>query len=213
MNAIATVQTRVQAIQRGMLDAGFTLARLPLSAVERVAGQRGNEEWPPAVAFEGLEAQVETLLGSLLRDDTLGARGRLRQAKVAELRKAMTLETIAEQERHEGRQAQRERLDRASARRERAEKSAEQRLEMVETAAERRDREAREKERTKVAAARRAKAKQDKAVDRVERATRAKALDEEAAALDAERRALEAEQAVASLDDAIERSKSRRKTG
>jgi len=213
VNAIASVQTRVQALQRGMLDAGFTLARLPLSAVERVTGQRGNEEWPPAVAFEGFEAQIETILGSLLRDDTLGGRGRLRQAKVAELRKAMTLETVAEQERRAGRRAQRERLDRASARRERAEQAAEERLDKVETAAERREREAREKERTKVAAARRAKAKQDQSVDRAERATRSKALEEEAAALDAERRALEAEQTVASIDDAIERSKSRRKTG
>jgi hypothetical protein len=45
--------------------------RLPLTVVERVAGQTGNEAWPPALVFEGFEAAVETTLGSLLGDAAL----------------------------------------------------------------------------------------------------------------------------------------------
>ena len=213
MNAIATLTSKAKAVHRNALGASFNLARLPLSAAERATGQRGNEEWPPAVAFEGIEAHVETIVGSLLRDETLEDRGRLRQAKVAELRRAMALETVAEQERAQGRRSMRGRLTRADARRERAEQAAEHGADVVETAAESREREAKAKEQKKIAGAQRSRSQQEKSIERVERATRTKALREESAALEAQREALAAEQTVANLDDAIEAKKAARKTG
>lgn len=214
MNAkVTTLQTRVQAFQRGLLGTSMSLARLPLSAAERLTGQRGNDEWPPAVAFEGLEAQVETIAGSLLRDETLEGRGRLRQAKVAQLREALALEALADQERRRGKRSLRQRLQRAETRREQAEHAAEHRAEIVEDAAQRRKAGAKATAQKKAASAGRAKAQQDEAIDRVDRATRSKALREESAALAAERRALAAEERVASLDDAIDANKAARKSG
>jgi len=86
----------------------------PPRASARLRGQQPNEQWPPALAFEGLEAGVETVLGSLLRDDVLVEQGRMRQAKVAQLRKAEQLETLADAtERENALKTQQQALDEA----------------------------------------------------------------------------------------------------
>src|SRR5947209_19268004 len=86
----------IQAFPRTLISGYLSAARLPLDVVARARGQRDNEQWAPTLAFEGFEAGVQTVLGSLLRDETLVEHGRLRQAKVAQLRRAAQLETIAD---------------------------------------------------------------------------------------------------------------------
>src|SRR4051794_41855761 len=81
----------VRNLPRTVVKTYLSAARLPLNAVARANGQQDNEQWPPALAFEGFEASVETVLGSLLRDDTLLEAGRLRPAKVAQLRQGAPL--------------------------------------------------------------------------------------------------------------------------
>src|SRR5206468_2327062 len=72
-------------------------ARLPLTAVETVTGQRGAEHpWPPAMIFETFEAGVKQVLGTILRDPELVDEARVQQAKLGQLRQAEMLEAEAE---------------------------------------------------------------------------------------------------------------------
>src|SRR4051794_25148894 len=122
-----------KAIQTARQLPGFVLgttlqaARLPLTAVARVTGQARNDEWPPLVAFEGAEAAVETTIGSLLRDDALVSRGRLRQARVAKLKEAAQLDAVAERKRRKADDQLEVRRQAAEERREQVEETAEQR--------------------------------------------------------------------------------------
>src|SRR4051812_2446418 len=90
-----SVITKVRAVPRGVVGAGLGLARLPVTAAARASKQTGNEQWAPTLAFEGFEAGIETIVGSLLRDEALPSRGGVRQAKVAQLRKAAQPETVS----------------------------------------------------------------------------------------------------------------------
>ncbi|MDQ1397802.1 MAG: hypothetical protein QOG64_3061, partial [Acidimicrobiaceae bacterium] len=88
----------IQEINRFFVRTSLQAARLPLQAAEAVL-HRGDQtdEWPPSLAFDGFEASVKQIVGSVLRDKTLVEEGRLEQAKVAQLRKAAELETLADQ--------------------------------------------------------------------------------------------------------------------
>src|SRR5436305_11099109 len=119
-----STRTNVRNLPRTVIKTYLSAARLPLNAVAKANGQQGNEQWPPALVFEGFEASVESVLGSLLRDDQLLESGRIRQAKVAQLRKAAQLEAVAESEREVAQQEFSERLDTAKEKREAAEQRA-----------------------------------------------------------------------------------------
>src|SRR3954465_4083412 len=112
----------VRNLPRTVVKTYLSAARLPLNAVARANGQQDNEQWPPALAFEGFEASVETVLGSLLRDEGLTEAGRLRQAKVAQLRKAAQLEAVADTTRTQAREDFAESRDSAQAKRQEAER-------------------------------------------------------------------------------------------
>jgi len=207
-----SVKENVKAVPRVVVGGYLKGLRLPLAAVERVSGQRGNESWAPALAFEGFEANVETVVGGLLRDDTLVDRGRLRQAKLAQLRKAVELETVAEQERARADRELAERQRRADAKREQAEQTAEQRERQVERAAEQRDRQVQQQAARKAATARKVKAEQDKAVRGQERAAKLEALSKETEAIGATKEALDAQATLEVIDETIEGTKAARKT-
>src|SRR5581483_11708753 len=96
-----SMTTYSKEIPRLATGAYLRLARLPLSAVERVAGQRGNDQWRPALAFEDFEARVEAVVGSVLRDESLQDSAKLRRAKLAQLKQANNLEAVAEQKRRQ----------------------------------------------------------------------------------------------------------------
>ena len=205
-----SVITRVRAVPRSVVGAGLTLARLPVSAAARATNQQDNDQWPPTLAFEGFEAGVETVVGSLLRDDTLVARGRVRQAKVDQVRKAASLETVAEQKRQQADTALAERRETAAAQRKDAAQRAEQQKAQARKQAAARSQEADRKATTKAATAAKVRETQEQLLARQEREAKAEALAEEATALRAEKQALDAEETVVAIDDAIEASKATR---
>jgi hypothetical protein len=205
--------TTIRTVPRIALIGYLRALRLPLTAVEHVTGQTGNELWPPALAFEGFEAGVETTVGSLLRDPALADKGRLRQAKLAQLRTAAQLDTLAAQERAEADRTLRSRRDETVQQRDEVERRATQRKQQLEHQADAAERTIEQRASKKTAAVRRTKAAQDKAVDRRERAARTTALSAESRALSTARDALDADRMVDTIDDAIEASKADRKSG
>jgi flagellar biosynthesis GTPase FlhF len=203
---------KLRIVPRTLVGASLTAARLPVTVAARVSRQGDNESWPPAVTFEGLEAGVETVLGSLLRDQALVERGRLRQAKVAQLRKAVELETLAAQERAQADAEFAARREQADQQREQAERQAELREQQVEQQAAAKRRQVEQKAATKAAQAQRVKAGQDKALDHQERTAKVETLTKESAALAAQKQALDAEDTVEVIEETLEGTKAARKT-
>lgn len=203
----------VQTLPRTVVTTYLSVARLPLKAIARVSGQTDNEQWPPTLAFEGFEASVETTLGSLLRNDPLLESGRVRQAKVAQLRKAAQLEAVADTKRELAQQEVREARETAAAKRKKATQRAEQREQQIERDAEQRKAQADQKATKQAAAARQTKAAQETVIERRERAATAHALAEESDALKAQQEALDAAETVEVIDESIEGAKEDRKTG
>jgi hypothetical protein len=203
----------VQTLPRTVINTYLSVARAPLNAVAKASGQQDNEQWPPALAFEGFEASVETVLGSLLRDNDLVEAGRLRQAKVAQLRKAAQLDAVADTTRQQAREEFTERREAAQAKREQAEQRAEQREQQVERQAAQRKAEVDQKSAKKKAAARQVKAAQEKVIDRRERVATNEALSKEAEALKAQQDALDTAETADVIADTIEGNKAARHSG
>jgi hypothetical protein len=202
----------MRSIPRMMVKASLQGARLPLTGLEAVAGQRGNLAWPPALVFEGFEAGTKVVAGSLLRDPQLVDEGRVQQAKLSELRRASELEVKAEQARAAADAQLEARLDHAEQRHEQADEQAEQRARAVET----RTREAEQQVQRELAqraeAVAKADAAREKRMAKTERVTRLRSIEAESAALADERQALAAVDKVTALDKAVERKKSQRKS-
>jgi len=188
------------------LVVGTTLqaARLPLNAAAKATGQAGNEEWPPSLMFEGVEAAVETTVGGLLRDDTLVSRGRLRQARIAKLKEAAQLEAIAETERAEADNELAARKQAAEKRREQVEETAEQREARLEQEAAKRKQQVEKTAAQRKAATAKQTAAQRKVVERQEREAKLAAAEAETKALSKEKAALVAEDTAVALDEAID---------
>jgi type IV secretory pathway VirB10-like protein len=189
------------------------LARVPLTAAQRVTGHHGDEQWPPTMAFETFEAGVESVVGSLVGDSSLTQSAAVRRAKLAKLREASVLRTEAKQTRRQADESFEARRDAAEQQREEAARKAKQREAEVEKQAAKREQAAKQKTAKKTAAARKTKAKQDEVIEREERAAKLEALDAEAEALDAAKEAVDAEATVDVIEDTIEGQKEDRKTG
>jgi hypothetical protein len=185
---------------------GTTLqaARLPLAAAARATGQTGNEEWPPSLMFEGVEAAVETAVGGLLRDDALVSRGRLRQARITKLKEAAQLEAIAETERAQADDELAARKQAADKRREQIEESAEQREQRLEQEAAKRKQQVAKTAAKRKAATAKQTAAQRKVVEKQERDAQLAAAEAESKALAKEKAALVAEDTTVALDEAID---------
>lgn len=203
--------TVVRAVPRTVVGAYLKAARVPLNVASRVTRQADNEQWPPVLAFESFEANVETVLGSLLKDEKMLDRGRLQQARIAKLRKAAELRTIAERERVEADSALQHKRKEADRQRQEAERRAEQREQEVQRQARQRQREVEQKAAAKAAASRRAQTAQEKAIERQERNAKQSALEVEVEALDKTKDAVEAQEKAALVEDAIEGNKVARK--
>ena len=185
---------------------GTTLqaARLPLNAAAKATGQTGNDEWPPALMFEGVEAAVETTVGGLLRDDTLVSRGRLRQARIMKLKEAAQLEAIAESERAEAADELAARKQAAEKRREHVEETAEQREQRLEQEAAKRKQQVEKTAAQRKAATAKQTAAQRKVLEKQERDAKLAAAEAESKALAKEKAALVAEDTTVALDEAID---------
>jgi len=201
---------RINQLPGAVIDGYLAAGRIPLRAVARVSGEQGNEQWPPAVAYEGVTATVETVLGSLLHDESLAEKGRLRQAKVGQLREAAELQVRAEAAREQADEEFTARRKGAEQKRQQAARRAEHREQQVEQTAEERKREIDRKAASKTAATRRTKAAQDKAVDKQERAAKTQSLRAEERALAEQQEALETAEKVDLIEDTIEGNKEAR---
>jgi hypothetical protein len=208
-----TLSTQITSAPRVLVGAYLKAARTPLTVAERLAGQRGNDAWPPAMAFASVEAGIETVIGALLRDDTLVDRGRLRQAKVAQLRKAAELQTVAAQARAEADTTLDQRREQAEVRRAAAERTAETREQQLEREARQREQAAATKAAKKAANARKTAAAREAAIERQERTAKAAALAKESEALGAAKEAVKAEETVEVIEDTLDGTKEARKTG
>jgi hypothetical protein len=208
-----TLTDTVRALPRAVLESYLKAGRLPLSVAQRLAGAPADESWPPSLAYEGFGASVETLVGSLVRDPALIDKGRLRQAKVVQLRRAAELDAAAAEQREQAERDYAQAAGQAEERRDAAAEAAEQRQRALEEKAERQRREAQQEAARKQASSRRLQASQQQAVERQQRAVRLEALEEEAAAVASTQQALEAERTVEVIEDTLEGTKQARKNG
>jgi hypothetical protein len=200
----------IQTLPRLVVEGYFRTARLPLTAIQRVAQQQDNEQWPPGLAFESVEASVETMVGALLRDPALLDKGRLRQAKLTQLRRASELEAMAAVERERADEQLADREEQLAEQRDEAQRRAEQRTRELERQAELHERKVAAKAAKKAAAARRTKAAQDASIERRERVATSAALAEESRALGTAKQALEADETVDIIEDTIDGTKAAR---
>ena len=201
---------QLNTIPRTAVKATLLGLRLPICGAEVLTGQKENASWPPAMAFEGFEAGVKQVVGSILRDEELVDEGRIQQAKLIELRRAVELEVRADQKRAAGDRELRERQARAKDERSKAEQDALRREQVIE-----RDQRAAKqrvaRELGKKAAAIEATAQQrGKRVTAAEREASLTRVDQESAALKQQRRALQATKAAGNVSDALERKKAQR---
>jgi len=202
----------VQMLPRTIVGTYLSAARLPLKVVAKARGQQHNEQWPPSLAFEGFEAGVETVLGSLLRDDTMVEAGRLRQAKVAQLRRAAYLETVADSKRERADQQFAQRREHAERKRVDAHRRAQQREQKIEQEARQRTTSADRAATRKKTAARKTAAAQQEVIERRERAATVASLDREAQALKVQQEALDAAEKAEVIEESIEGTKEARKS-
>jgi hypothetical protein len=207
------ITTTAKVLPRSATRAYLRVARLPLTAAQRVSGHREDATWPPALAFETFEAGVESVVGSLIGDESLTHSAQVRRAKLEKLREAGVLRTEAEQKRQQADGTFQERREAAEKQRDKAAQKAKQQGVELERKADEREAEAKKKAAKKTAAARKVKAKQDEVIEREERAARLEALDAEAKALEAAKGAADAESTVEVIDDTIEGQKEARHTG
>jgi flagellar biosynthesis GTPase FlhF len=210
---MSKILTNARKLPGIVVGTSLQAARLPINAAARVTGQSGNEEWPLSVAFEGVEAAVETTVGGLFRDDDLVSRGRLRQARITKLKEAGQLEAIAEQERVEADNELDARRDAAERRREQVEESAEQREKRLEQEAQKRKQEVSKSAAQRKAATKKQAAAAREAVERKERDAKLAAAEAETEALAKEKAALSAEDKAVAVDEAIDANREARASG
>jgi hypothetical protein len=200
----------LQTVPRVVVEGYLSTARLPLTAIQRVAQQQDNQQWPPRLAFESFEAGVETVVGALLRDPALLDKGRLRQAKLTALRRASELEAMAEVERERADEQLAARQEQVAEQRAESQRRADQRTRELERQAELHERKVAAKAAKQTTAARRTKAAKDKTIDSRERVAKTAALAEESRALSTARDALEADETVDVIEDTIDGTKAAR---
>lgn len=188
-------------------------ARLPLHVAERVLHRDSSgAEWAPALLFDSVEANVKQVVGGFLRDDELVEEGRVAEARVAQLKKAAHLETLAEQKRAEATTEYQERKEADEQQRAAIEAETRQREEALEREKDRRRREAEAKARKKAETAAKIEEVEQKAVARQERAARATRVAAGQEVVVDQRQAVEAAEEVLDLDRALRTTKNARKS-
>jgi hypothetical protein len=184
--------------------------RLPLTGAEVLAGQRGNQAWPPSIAFDGFEASVKQVAGSVLGDRELLEAARLQRAKVEELRRADELDVRAEQKRSRANDEARSRTEQARAKRHDAAAKAEQRKDSIarttQASKSRVDRDVTEK----ASRAKQAAGNRGKRVDAAERKAQLNRIERESEAVEQQRQAVKAAQAAGNAADKLAAKRSDR---
>lgn len=201
---------QLRTIPRAYVCASLQVSRIPLSVAERATGNEGNEQWPPALAYDAFQANVKQVLGSLLNDFELAHQGELEHARVATVREALDLEAVAEQTRSG---AERSFEDRRAAD-ERERRAAHERADRREQEAERTRAEAKRKAaadaRRRDERARRQEQKREEELAKAERAAKASEIANERKALAASKRSTAKKARALETDKKLRASKARR---
>jgi hypothetical protein len=204
---------QLQQIPRTIVCTWLRTARLPFDAVEAVV-RRGEHdvEWPPAIAFDSFEATVKQLAGSIFHDDELAQDGRVAQARVAQLRKAVELDAVAEQRKTQADVEFEQRRQADEQHRQQVQKQADQREAALERERAEKKRRAGEEDARKRNQAAQLEKAEEKKVEREDRAARATRISAERNALEQKRKAVAAKSRVTDLDDKLEDTKAARKS-
>ncbi len=197
----------IREIPRQTLRASLTLARLPLTAAEVMLGHQGEEAWPPALAFDRAGAAVKEAAGAVLHDEDLRAEGRLTATKVDEVRRALTLEAVAEARRAEASDQLDERRSEAAERKQEAKEREQERKRTIAADAAAKKRDAEEKARRRHDASEQAKEAATDTVERQARGGRRVALAAEEKALERERAANDERRRAAALAQGVQAQK------
>jgi dTMP kinase len=184
-------------------------ARLPLTLAELVL--RRSDDSRPALAFEAIGANVKRAVGSVLRDETLIAEGRLQEMRTAELGRAKELEAEAAQRQAAADAKLEARLEADETRRAQAKLEASEKLEAAAQDRHRKEQQADQEARQKGEATRNAQAASQHAVATRERAARSKKLASERKAMASARKASGAKKAVKRVDGKLTNSREARK--
>lgn len=204
---------QLQAIPRTAVRTYLEVARLPLTAVGALVRPAKRQEWPPALAFETFGASVKQLVGTVVRDEELVYEGRLAKAKVAQLRQAVELETIGEQQRAEADAEFEQRREVGAQRREELQGQAAEREGALNRQKAEEKRWADDKARKRAASVRKTQAATDKQVAKQQRAARSTRVRAERQALSTARRSATAQSDVTRIDNELERTRARRNQG
>lgn len=200
----------VTTMPRRAIELGLAAGRLPLTAVETVTGRR-DSGWLPAVAYTGFESTVLQLAGGLLRDETLAAAGRRKQAAATTLANAVEMEAEAETFEAESEQRRRRQESQArSAARAARERAEDRRQEVAEGQASRREQVARGMKQRKARAATKAEQTRE-GLGRRQRARRVEETRDRSEALQRQEGALESQSEALDLGEKIEESKAARR--
>ena len=203
----------IQELPRNAVTTYLKLARLPLTAAERVFNPDtdGATSWAPAIAFEDFEARVKGFAATVFSDQVLRDDAELQRARVAQLRRAVELEAEAEATRAQAEQELAERRSEVAEEREQAEAREQANKDRLE----RERREAQERADAKAAEQQRKVEEQAEAererVQRQARAAEAKRLDAEREALAEKQTALTTKDEAVRLEKAAQAAKARRK--
>jgi hypothetical protein len=207
-----TSDTLVQKIPRTVVRMSLRATRLPLHAAE-AAFSGGAADWPPTLAYEGVEAGVKRAIGVVLRDEVLRREGELEGEKVDRLRHAADL-TVAADLREE--EADRELLARkqrdADLRQEAARTEQQRKAEISRKASERKQKAARSAA-ARQETVREAEEARKKAAARRARARRRTTIEAETDAVKTAKAANRRAQRAKKADEQIERSAAARRNG
>jgi hypothetical protein len=199
----------LQEIPRAAVRTTLALARLPLTVVEAVRGS--DPEWPPAVAFDSLAADVREVAGGVLRDDEMVHAARLQRARAEELRRAAALDERAESTRERADEQLQARRERDEQQREKVRRETKQRAQAATRAKRETEAEIASQAQSRKQAAQRAETATKERVEKEQRAARVARLDAEDDALTEERRAVAASGAALDAERELEARKAARR--
>jgi hypothetical protein len=207
-----SIQTQIQGLTRTSVRSALRAASLPMRAAQTVAHRSGRDgEWAPVLVFEGFEANVKKVVGTVLRDDSLREEGEREEERVSKLRRAKLLDAIATDEQDEARQRFNEREEALRRRRAATSRKAGELKNSVQEQRQQAKRPLEERAEQAHDTVDEEEKAAEKLLARHERAARAARVTKERAALDQERKAIQAEERVTRLDQELRSAKQARK--
>lgn len=115
-------------LPRRVLRLQYSIARLPLQALEATVISRLDAEGPIRATYQQIMGGVDGTVGALLGDEELAQRGQKMRSAAADLEKAARLEAQAREKRAEATRESQRKVDEASARAKKARSAAEEKI-------------------------------------------------------------------------------------